>query len=130
MTRRQSGTASLLVLALTLGWAAGVAAQPAVLRGLVVEASSGEPLVSVNVVIEDEAGSWKGTSSNTDGYFLIANITPGVYVLSASFVSYETLRRHIRVWRRREHHRQTRTQAIDARAGSSYRYCRGNRTRK
>jgi len=67
-------------------------AQSAILGGLVVDASNGEPLAAVNVALQDESGRLSGTTSNSDGYFLITRIKPGRYFLLASFVSYVTHR--------------------------------------
>lgn len=67
-------------------------AQTASLRGLVVDASNGEPLPTVNVALQNEAGRLSGTSTNADGYFLANRIRPGQYVLIASFLGYATYR--------------------------------------
>ncbi len=66
-----------LVFAGTTGKIAGVAR----------DAQTGEPLPSVNVVIE---GTMLGAATNPDGYFVILNIPPGRYKVVASLVGYKT----------------------------------------
>ena len=58
------------------------------IRGRVTDRDSGEPLVGVNVVIQ-ENDSIKGTSTNDDGYFLIPNITVGRHTVKATYLGYE-----------------------------------------
>jgi hypothetical protein len=57
------------------------------IAGVVRDAQSGEPLPSVNVVIE---GTMLGAATNPDGYFVILNIPPGRYKIVASLVGYKT----------------------------------------
>ncbi|MBC8277233.1 MAG: TonB-dependent receptor [FCB group bacterium] len=55
------------------------------IRGFVVDATSGEPLPIVNVVLQ---GQFRGSSTNLDGYFVIGNLNPGVYTLEITYVGY------------------------------------------
>ncbi len=48
---------------------------------------SGEALPGVNIQV---VGEPLGASTDTDGYFMIINIIPGTYSLSASYVGYQT----------------------------------------
>ena len=66
-----------LVFAGTTGKIAGVAR----------DAQTGEPLPSVNVVIE---GTTLGAATNPDGYFVILNIPPGRYRVVATLVGYKS----------------------------------------
>jgi hypothetical protein len=66
----------LLALAGTTGKIAGTAR----------DARTGEPLPSVNVVVE---GSNLGAASNVDGYFVILNVPPGRYKVLASLVGFK-----------------------------------------
>ncbi|MEK6153278.1 TonB-dependent receptor [Flavobacteriaceae bacterium 3-367] len=47
-----------------------------------------EPLAFANVIIK---GTTKGTTSDFDGLYEIANVEPGTYILVISFLGYETL---------------------------------------
>jgi len=55
------------------------------ISGRVVDSSTGEPLVGVNVVIE---GTTMGAATDIDGYFVILNIPPGLYDITASMIGY------------------------------------------
>lgn len=57
------------------------------IRGFVVGAANGEPLPVANVIIKD---SPRGASTNLDGYFVIDDLTPGVYKLNISYLGYHT----------------------------------------
>ena len=62
-------------------------AQQGVIRGTVTDASNGEPLYGVNVVIE---GTTIGAVTDFDGKFDIKTV-PGTYTIQASFVTYRTV---------------------------------------
>ena len=62
-------------------------AQFAVVRGQVIDAEAGSPLAGVNVYLQSDEGS-RGTASDADGVFTLANVRPGSYVLHASFVGF------------------------------------------
>ncbi len=55
--------------------------------GTARDARTGEPLPSVNVVVE---GSNLGAASNVDGYFVILNVPPGRCKVIASLVGYKS----------------------------------------
>ena len=55
------------------------------IAGVVKDDQTGEALVGANVVIE---GTTQGAATNLDGYYVILNIPPGKYTLSASGVGY------------------------------------------
>lgn len=55
------------------------------IAGRVTDASTGEPLPGVNVVID---GTTQGATTDVDGYYSIINVRPGTYNLRASFVGY------------------------------------------
>ena len=67
-----------------------VLGQRAALRGSVRDASNGEPLPAVNVVLRNPDGVVKGSTTDENGHYFIAQIRPGSYTLAASFVGYET----------------------------------------
>jgi outer membrane receptor for ferrienterochelin and colicin len=53
--------------------------------GRVTDAQSGEPLPGVNVVIE---GTTMGAATDLEGRYMILNVPPGTYSLSASMIGY------------------------------------------
>ncbi|MCK4446233.1 MAG: carboxypeptidase regulatory-like domain-containing protein, partial [Candidatus Marinimicrobia bacterium] len=55
------------------------------ISGRVVDSSTGEPLVGVNIVVE---GTTMGAATDIDGYFVILNIPPGLYDITASMIGY------------------------------------------
>jgi len=64
------------------------------IEGTVVDAEDGTGLQGVNVGLR---GTTLGTASGRDGAFVIETVPAGTYVLQASFVGYETIRREISV---------------------------------
>ena len=65
-------------------------AQSASVRGFVTADPGGESLQGVNVSIDNMTGGLKGAVSNGDGFFLIGRISPGQYILRASFIGFIT----------------------------------------
>ena len=55
------------------------------ITGMVTDSKTGEPLAGVNVLVE---GTYLGAATDLDGYYVILNVPPGSYKLSASFVGY------------------------------------------
>lgn len=55
------------------------------LSGRVTETGTGEPLIGVNVVFE---GTTQGTVTDVDGYYVIMNVTPGVYSVRFSMIGF------------------------------------------
>ena len=55
------------------------------IAGIITDASTGDPLPAVNVVIE---GTTLGGATDNEGHFFIINIPPGTYSLQASMVGY------------------------------------------
>ena len=64
---------------------AAVYAQTGKIAGTVVDASTGEPLPGVNVVIEGEN---IGAVTDVDGFYNIIGVRPGTYDLRASFIGF------------------------------------------
>jgi len=75
----------LLLLAQAGGLWAGVTGKVA---GVVVNASTGEPIVNANVVL---AGTDFGAATSLDGDYFIINVPPGVYTVTASYIGYISL---------------------------------------
>jgi outer membrane receptor for ferrienterochelin and colicin len=57
------------------------------LAGTIKDAQTGEPLVGANVIIE---GTNFGAATNTNGEYVILNISPGRYNVKFSFIGYES----------------------------------------
>lgn len=62
--------------------------QGVTLRGFVTDASNGAALEGANVTLRTEQRALRGIVSNADGFYQLARIQPGVYVLRISFVGY------------------------------------------
>ena len=62
-------------------------AQSGKIGGTVTDAVTDEPLIGVNVVIE---GTTQGSVTDTDGYYVILNVSPGEYTLRASYIGFAT----------------------------------------
>ena len=58
------------------------------LAGRVLDAETKEPLMGANVMV---SGTTMGAASGTDGTFVILNVPPGRYVLTASMLGYRKL---------------------------------------
>ncbi len=65
-------------------------AQQSIVRGTVVAEDDGEPLQGVNVTLFQGDQLITGTASGTDGIYAIADISPGVYTMRATFIGFET----------------------------------------
>ncbi|OPX35940.1 hypothetical protein B1H10_00045 [candidate division KSB1 bacterium 4484_188] len=76
-----------LIVFLCSGWV--FAGQTGKIAGKITDSSSGEPLPGANVIIE---GTNLGAASDVDGDFLILNLPPGTYILTASMLGYQDVR--------------------------------------
>ena len=56
--------------------------------------SSGEPLSYVNVFVVVE-GSYKGSATNQDGYYVISDLFPGDYNVNASIIGYKMISNNV-----------------------------------
>lgn len=54
------------------------------------DASDGQPLIGVNVVLVAQDNTLYGMATDADGFYTIAQVPPGKYRVRASFVGYET----------------------------------------
>ncbi len=87
-TKRLIAQLALVIAALVPFCTSEAFAQRATIRGFVTDGSDGEPLPGVNVVLIAEDGTLEGTATNSDGFYAVSRIDPGVYVLRATFVGY------------------------------------------
>ncbi|MDP8239088.1 MAG: TonB-dependent receptor [Candidatus Hatepunaea meridiana] len=76
-----------LILLILLFFPLSVLAQFNSIRGFVIDASSGEPLLVASVVIEEND---RGATTNLDGYFVINHIPFGKYTIRTSYMGYES----------------------------------------
>ena len=53
--------------------------------GVITDKESGEPLPGVNVIVK---GTFMGSTTDVDGYYIILNVPVGTYTLEASYVGY------------------------------------------
>lgn len=58
------------------------------ISGRVLDATTGEPLPGVNIVV---SGTMLGTASDLQGYYTILNIPPGMYSLKFTMMGYKSL---------------------------------------
>ncbi len=65
------------------------------ISGRVIDSESNDPLVGVNIILE---GTDIGTSTDQNGYFILINISPDTYRLSAQMIGYaETILENVKV---------------------------------
>ncbi|MCK5033455.1 MAG: carboxypeptidase-like regulatory domain-containing protein, partial [Calditrichia bacterium] len=57
------------------------------IAGLITDASTGEPLPGVNITVEE---TFLGAATDLDGYYVILNLPPGKFTISAQFIGYST----------------------------------------
>lgn len=76
----------LLFLAFALSATAAVA-QNGTISGTVTDEKTKEPIIGANVIIQ---GTQVGNATDLEGKFLIANLKPGTYTLTISFITYKT----------------------------------------
>jgi hypothetical protein len=58
------------------------------ISGFVTDAQTGEKLLSANVLIE---GTTTGAATNLEGYYVILNVPPGTYRVTASLLGYQSV---------------------------------------
>lgn len=80
-----------LLLAFAFGSVVSYGQGQGTLQGKIKDKETGEPLPFVNVVIEQGGIQKGGASSDFDGNYKIASITPGTYNVRATFVGYKPL---------------------------------------
>ncbi len=67
-----------------------IAGETGRIRGRVVDAKTGEPLIGANVVVE---GTMLGAATDINGEYLITNVPAGKQTLVVSYIGYQTQRR-------------------------------------
>ncbi len=66
-------------------------AQTGTLKGVILDAMSGEPVPFANVVAEKNGNQIGGTTTDFDGNYIIKPLDPGNYIVKATFVGYGTV---------------------------------------
>src|SRR5690625_7884253 len=66
--------------------------QSASINGYISDSQTGETLISANIALLEIN---RRTSSNSSGYYSMANIEPGTWTLSATFICYRTFNQEI-----------------------------------
>ena len=87
-------TAKIFALAIIFTVSTVMAQPEGGVRGTITDATTGEALPGVNLVLE---GTVLGTASAADGSFLIDHLKPGNYTLVASLLGYEKISRALTV---------------------------------
>ena len=88
---------SLSLLLFSALFAAGAAAQTGTIRGFIVDASDGQPLIGVNVFATPMGGEGRGASTDVDGLYTIPELPVGQYAIRVTYVGYTTLRDTVQV---------------------------------
>jgi len=59
------------------------------IAGKVIDTKTGEPLIGINVILEETV---MGAATDLDGNYIVLNVPPGIYVLRASAIGYNSVR--------------------------------------
>ncbi|MDG5766357.1 TonB-dependent receptor [Balneolales bacterium ANBcel1] len=65
-----------------------------IIRGTVVDATNGEEMIGVHIVLQ---GTSRGSATNLDGEFVIRNVPAGTQTLVATYIGYEPVRQDVEV---------------------------------
>lgn len=76
---------SVLFLLLSLGISHALYAQSGKIKGVILDADTGDPLIGATVNIQ---GTLKGSAADLDGNYLILNVAPGTYTLEVRYIGY------------------------------------------
>ena len=91
-------TLTVLFLLSVAGSAPGFAQSTGAVSGHTINAETGRPLPSVNVLVKGTANDTRrGTSTGPEGRFVVEELPPGQYTIQARFVGYAPLSRDLRV---------------------------------
>jgi len=84
----------LLLCMLLAGTIVIAQAQTGDVRGTVLNASTNEPLIGANIVLQ---GTMRGSATDFDGAFVIKDIPSGKYTLVARFIGFLTIKQNIEI---------------------------------
>lgn len=79
-----------IFLIITCWISIGLSQDKGVIRGLITDAETGEPLIGANILIK---GTYLGSSTDADGFYIINDISPGEYLLEVSFIGYKVIQK-------------------------------------
>lgn len=82
----------LILTALSILSAAN--AQNGTVRGNIYDANTGEPVIYASVYLD---GTTLGTNTDVDGFFTLANVPVGDYILVGTYIGYDTVRSEVRI---------------------------------
>ncbi|WP_418894270.1 TonB-dependent receptor domain-containing protein [Limibacterium fermenti] len=85
MINKTSLSKLLITFLFFLGLSNAVLAQHGTIKGKITDAKTKEALIGASVLIE---GTTNGAAADLDGGFVIANISPGNYILKATYIGY------------------------------------------
>lgn len=83
---------SLLILIFSLIYFTYPGAKAATIRGFVKDVRNGETLSYVNVILK---GTYRGTTTDKNGYYVISDIPSGKYTLLFSMIGYKVVEKEI-----------------------------------
>ena len=84
-----------LFLSLWLAIAPIAMGQNATIRGFVTDASDGQPMPGVNVILTNTDGALYGAAADTDGFYVISRVPGGTYMLRATFIGFEDFEQEV-----------------------------------
>ncbi len=66
----------------------------ATVRGTVLDRANGEPIIYGNVYLK---GTTFGTNTDINGFYTLANVPEGEYILMATYIGYDTVRTEVKI---------------------------------
>jgi hypothetical protein len=84
----------LMTLLILIFGVADISAQNGIIKGKIVDKSTGEPLIGATVLIQ---GTMKGTVTDLDGNYKLDDISKGNYNIVVSYVSYQQQIQHVEI---------------------------------
>ncbi len=68
------------------------------IQGTILDANDNLPLIGVNIILENESQSLNtGSATDFDGKFIFNNLKTGNYILSISYIGYETQKLDVKI---------------------------------
>ena len=75
----------IIVFSLLMGSISLFAQSAGIIKGKIVDKTTRQPLIGVNVIV---VGTSIGTASDINGNYIISNLTPGTYSMTASYIGF------------------------------------------
>ncbi len=67
----------------------GLAQNAQTIRGTIVDKETQFPLIGVNILLDGDSANLKGTTSNIDGSFLLADVSTGRHSINFTYLGYQ-----------------------------------------